>query len=108
MGHELGWTAKLVRDVPIIGDWVFMATYATQHRRGCEVERALDTTVAFVVDRQQKELQYRGFIPSVLASCAGHWQMTRKRIINASPITIWTCGRFGALMMLSYSLPKIS
>ena len=48
-----------------------MATYATQHRRGCEVERALDTTVPFVVDRQQKELQYRGFIPSVLASLRG-------------------------------------
>ena len=32
MGHELGWTAKLVRDVPIIGDWLFMATYAAQHR----------------------------------------------------------------------------
>ena len=71
MGHELGWASKLVRDVPIIGDWLFMATYATQHRRGCEVERALDTTVPFVVDRQQKELQYRGFIPSVLASLRG-------------------------------------
>ena len=71
MGHELGWTAKLVRDVPIIGDWLSMATYAAQHRRGCEVERALDTTVPFVVDRQQKELQYRGFIPSVLASLRG-------------------------------------
>jgi pimeloyl-ACP methyl ester carboxylesterase len=31
----------------------------------------LDTTVPFVVDRQQKELQYRGFIPSVLASLRG-------------------------------------
>ena len=71
MGHELGWTAKLVWGVPIIGDWVFMATYAALHRRGCEVERALDTTVPFVVDRQQKELQYRGFIPSVLASLRG-------------------------------------
>lgn len=71
MGHELGWRAKLVRDVPVIGDWLFLASYAAQHRRGCEIERALQSTVPFVVDRQQKELQYRGFIPSVLASLRG-------------------------------------
>ena len=109
MGHELGWTAKLVRDVPIIGDWLFMATYATQHRRGCEVERALDTTVPFVVDRQQKELQYRGFIPSVLASLRGALANDTKEDHQRIAYTIWTCVRFGALMMLSYlSLPKIS
>ena len=68
MGHELGPLAKFIRVMPGIGDWLFMAGYGRSHRKGTEKERALHSAVPFVVDRQQRELQYRGFLPSVLSS----------------------------------------
>lgn len=68
MGHQLGPLAKIIRMVPGIGDWLFMAGYGRSHRNGTEKERALHSAVPFVVDRQQRELQYRGFLPSVLSS----------------------------------------
>ena len=71
MGTNLGWAALLVRQVPLIGDWVFMSTYAAQHRRGTEKDRAKHSYVEYVVERQQRELNYRGFLPSVLSSLRG-------------------------------------
>ena len=68
MGHELGPLAKFIRVMPGIGDWLFMAGYGRSHRKGTEKERALHSAVPFVVDRLQRELQYRGFLPSVLSS----------------------------------------
>ena len=68
MGHQLGPLANFVRVMPGIGDWLFMAGYGRSHRKGTEKERALHSAVPFVVDRQQRELQYRGFLPSVLSS----------------------------------------
>ena len=68
MGANLGWAALLVSHVPIIGDWVFMSTYAAQHRRGTEKDRARHSYVEYIVERQQKELNYRGFMPSILSS----------------------------------------
>ena len=68
MGHQLGPIAKIIRMVPGFGDWLFMASYGRSHRKGTEKERALHSSVPFVVDRQQRELQYRGFLPSVLSS----------------------------------------
>ena len=68
MGHELGPLAKFIWMVPAIGDWLFMAGYGRSHRKGTEKERALRSAVPFVVDRQQRELQYRGFLPAVLSS----------------------------------------
>ena len=68
MGHELGPLAKFIRVMPGIGDWLFMVGYGRSHRKGTEKERALHSAVPFVVDRQQRELQYRGFLPSVLSS----------------------------------------
>ncbi|MBT7906887.1 MAG: alpha/beta fold hydrolase [Marinovum sp.] len=68
MGHQLGPLANFIRVMPAIGDWLFMAGYGRSHRKGTEKERALHSAVPFVVDRQQRELQYRGFLPSVLSS----------------------------------------
>ena len=68
MGHQLGPLANFIRVMPGIGDWLFMAGYGRNHRKGTEKERALHSAVPFVVDRQQRELQYRGFLPSVLSS----------------------------------------
>ena len=68
MGHQLGPLANFIRVMPGIGDWLFMAGYGRSHRKGTEKERVLHSAVPFVVDRQQRELQYRGFLPSVLSS----------------------------------------
>ena len=68
MGHQLGPLAKIIRLVPGVGDWLFMASYGRSHRKATEKERVLASAVPFVVDRQQRELQYRGFLPSVLSS----------------------------------------
>lgn len=68
MGHQLGPLANFIRVMPGIGGWLFMAGYGRSHRKGTEKERALHSAVPFVVDRQQRELQYRGFLPSVLSS----------------------------------------
>ena len=68
MGHQLGPIAKIIRMVPGLGGWLFMASYGRSHRKGTEKERSLNSAVPFVVDRQQRELQYRGFLPSVLSS----------------------------------------
>ena len=68
MGHQLGPIAKIIRMVPGLGGWFFMASYGRSHRKGTEKERTLNSAVPFVVDRQQRELQYRGFLPSVLSS----------------------------------------
>ncbi len=70
MGHDLGLLAKLIR-WPIIGDWLFLGAYGKQHREGCEQERSLPSSVPFIVDRQQRELNYKGFLPSVLSSLRG-------------------------------------
>lgn len=68
MGHQLGPLANFIRVMPGIGGWLFMAGYGRSHRKGTEKERVLHSAVPFVVDRQQRELQYRGFLPSVLSS----------------------------------------
>ena len=68
MGHQLGPLANFIRVMPGIGGWLFMAGYGRSHRKGTEKERALHSAVPFVVDRQQRELQYQGFLPSVLSS----------------------------------------
>ena len=54
-----------------IGDWLMLALFARQHRKGTEAERDLPTSVENIVDLQQNELRYRGFIPAVLSSMRG-------------------------------------
>lgn len=71
MGHELGTLARLVREVPVFGDWLFMAGFARNHRFYTEAERSLPSKVPGIVDMQLAELRYRGFVPSVLASLKG-------------------------------------
>lgn len=79
MGHDLGALAKFCVRVPVLGSWLFGLGYAGQHIRGTEAERALPSSVPFIIDRQQKELLYRGFIPSVLASMRGALSATTQR-----------------------------
>lgn len=71
MGHDLGPAARLMARTGTLGTWFMLLVYARSYRRATEAERGLDTPIDGIVDRQQAELRYRGFIPSVLASLRG-------------------------------------
>lgn len=60
--------AKYIRKTPIIGDWLMMAFFPTRHRTAAEAERDLPSSIPHIVDLQQRELDYRGFVRSVLSS----------------------------------------
>jgi pimeloyl-ACP methyl ester carboxylesterase len=62
---------KIALKVPLFGTWTFMKLYTRIHRQGTEKERALVSDANYVVDCQQRELKYLGFLPSVLASLRG-------------------------------------
>lgn len=71
MGHDLGGLAKFAAEWPVIGDWLMHAFYPRFHRKATEAERDMPSSVEGIVDLQQRELKYRGFIRSVLASLRG-------------------------------------
>ncbi len=71
MGHNLGRAAQFARDMPVLGDWAMLAGFARTHRQGTEQERDLSTSVEGIVDYQQQELDWRGFVPAVLSSMRG-------------------------------------
>jgi len=71
LGHDLGPVARLVARGGVAGRWLMLAAFPMSFRRGCEAERALPATVPGIVDRQQAELRWRGFVPSVARSVAG-------------------------------------
>jgi len=57
-----------VMRLPILGDWFACGPYRWIHRKGTEAERDCPTSVPDIVDRQQKEMDFRGFGPAVLSS----------------------------------------
>lgn len=63
--------AKLMRDVPVLGDWLALALFARAHRKSTEAERAANPEVSDIVDYQQEELGKKGFVPAVLGSLRG-------------------------------------
>ncbi|CUH99250.1 alpha/beta fold hydrolase [Leisingera aquaemixtae] len=62
---------RIIRDVPLIGDWLMHALYPALHIRGTRAGRNLPSSVPGITALQQQELRYRGFIPAVLASLRG-------------------------------------
>ena len=71
MGHDLGPVARLVQNYPRLGHWLMLALYGRSLREATEAERDLPSEIEGVVDLQQRELTYRGFVPGVLASLRG-------------------------------------
>lgn len=73
MGHDLGPLARLVRGAPLFGDWLFLAGYPWQLRRGIAEEAASgrESAVPDMAERQAAELRWRGFLPAVKASLRG-------------------------------------
>lgn len=95
MGHDLGPLARMVRTVPVLGDWAFHMGYPRSLRAGIAAERALPCSVPDMARQQSAQLDRRGFLRSVLSSLRGqlrHPLETDHRKIAASglPVTaIW-------------------
>jgi len=71
MGTKAGGLTRLIAKTPVIGDWLMLALFARTHHKTTESERDLPSSVENIVDLQQNELRYRGFIPAVLSSLRG-------------------------------------
>ena len=71
MGAKIGALGRTMRDVPVLGDWLALALFPLGHMRDTEAERDLPTSVHGIVDRQQAELKYRGYVPAALSSLRG-------------------------------------
>lgn len=71
LGISAGRIGRFIVRTPVLGDWLMLAGFSGSHRRATERERHLPTSVQGIVDLQQRELQYKGYIPAVLASLRG-------------------------------------
>ena len=71
MRHAVGPFVRLIRDVPLLGDWLMLALYPRLMRKGIDAERALPSSVLNIGDLQEAELEYKGFIHAVLTSLRG-------------------------------------
>ena len=70
--HDLaGSKLRLVRDVPVIGDWLFLLVYPIELRRGLRREQGLSSSVEGINTLQHAETDRRGYFPAVLASLRG-------------------------------------
>ncbi|MGJ8555856.1 MAG: alpha/beta fold hydrolase [Sulfitobacter geojensis] len=66
-----GGIIGFIRDTPLIGDWLALALYPRQLKRGILAEQNLPTSVPRITDLQLRELEFQGFVPAVLASLRG-------------------------------------
>ena len=71
MGHDLGPIVTLVQHRPWLGRWMMNAMYGHSLRQATEEERTLPSSIENIVDLQQNELKYRGFVPAVTNSMRG-------------------------------------
>lgn len=71
MRHAIGGAMRLIRDTPLIGDWLMLALFPRLHRKGIEAERNLPSSVLEIYDLQEAELEFKRFIPAVLSSLRG-------------------------------------
>jgi pimeloyl-ACP methyl ester carboxylesterase len=71
LGTGANRLTRFIIRTPVIGDWLMLALFSRRHRKGTEVERNLPSSVENIVDLQQNELRYRGFVPAVLSSMRG-------------------------------------
>lgn len=70
-GRSDGRLIHIIRNVPVFGSWLMHAIYPALHIRSTQAERSLPSSVPGIIDLQQQELGYRGFVPAVLASLRG-------------------------------------
>ena len=63
--------ANFIAKTPLIGDWLMLAIYPSLLRKGIAAERDLPSSVENITQLQEAELNYRGYIPAILASLRG-------------------------------------
>ncbi|MEQ8902875.1 MAG: alpha/beta hydrolase [Roseovarius sp.] len=71
LGHDLGPMARLVARGNMVSSWLMRAIFPRVFRQGTEAERDLPSSVEDIVDLQQDELKYRGFVPAIERSMSG-------------------------------------
>jgi len=71
MGVGAGRLTRFIARTPLIGDWLMLALFALRYRKTTEAERNLPSSVEGIVDLQQNELRFKGYVPAVLASMRG-------------------------------------
>lgn len=70
MAHDIGRMTRLMRDTPLLGDWLMLLLYGIQHRRATPPEDG-EGDVAGIGAYQRDEIRWRGFVPAVLSSLRG-------------------------------------
>ncbi|MEP3947345.1 alpha/beta hydrolase [Ascidiaceihabitans sp.] len=71
MGIVAGRLGNFIVKTPVIGDWLMLAFYPGQLRKGIKAEADLPKSVEGMADLQENELRFRGYLPAVLASLRG-------------------------------------
>lgn len=71
LGHDLGPMARLVARGNMVSRWLMRAIFPRVFRQGTEAERDLPSSVEGIVDLQQDELKYRGFVHAIERSMSG-------------------------------------
>ncbi|MCH2164799.1 MAG: alpha/beta hydrolase [Marinovum sp.] len=71
MRTDLGGVLRRAATWPVIGDFLMHMFFPRMHRKGTDAERVLNVQVPRIIERQQEELEYRGFVRSVLSSLRG-------------------------------------
>ena len=66
-----GGMVGFIKNTPLVGDWLMLTLYPRMHRTGVRAEANLPTSVPRITELQEAELDYRGFVPAVLASLRG-------------------------------------
>lgn len=62
---------RFIRARGIAGRWLMLAAYPTQLRRGIRAEREQGNVDPAITDGQERQLEFRGFVPAVLDSLRG-------------------------------------
>ncbi len=70
-GFSANRLIRFIARTPLIGDWLMLALFSRQHRKHCEAERDMPSSVENITGLQLNELRFRGFIPAILASMRG-------------------------------------
>ncbi|MEL6450562.1 MAG: alpha/beta hydrolase [Pseudomonadota bacterium] len=66
-----GAKLRIARDIPVLGDWLFLLVYPIQLRMGLRAEAGQPSSVEGINALQHRETDRRGFFPAVLSSLRG-------------------------------------
>lgn len=71
MFEVAGPKVAAARDLPVIGDWLFLLVYPWEVRRGIKADEHLPSSVDGIYDLQHAATGKRGYFPAVLSSLRG-------------------------------------